>query len=143
MFRTSGIIPRRLHPGPLALTASVWRQPDRRPRAVGVPFLALLALGAPASFRASFGPAFALTDTHFISGRDTAHVVVDAQVVVCRGGLDTPDTGGGCGERPTLPRSARLVVAMSEPRLRLVFAAQQRLYGLSSLVSRRGTGGEC
>ena len=37
---------------------------------VGILFLVLLALGAPAHFWANFGPAVALADTNFVSGGD-------------------------------------------------------------------------
>ena len=54
----------------LALLGAVGRRPDRKAKEVGVPFLALLALGAPALFWAEIGPAVALADTYFVSGGD-------------------------------------------------------------------------
>jgi hypothetical protein len=54
----------------LALMVGVWRRPDRQARNVAVLYLLLLALGAPATFWASFGPAVALADTYFVSGGD-------------------------------------------------------------------------
>lgn len=53
----------------LALLVAVWRRPVRQARNVAVLYL-LLALGAPATFWASFGPAVALADTYFVSGGD-------------------------------------------------------------------------
>lgn len=54
----------------LALLVGVGRRPDRRACVVGILFLVLLALGTPAHFWANFGPAVALADTYFVSGRD-------------------------------------------------------------------------
>lgn len=54
----------------LALLIGVWRRPEGRASVVGVPYLMLLALGAPAYFWSSFGPAVALADTFFVGGGD-------------------------------------------------------------------------
>lgn len=69
----AGMVIAFLAVGPLlaiALLVGAWRRPEGRARVVGVPFLVLLALGAPAYFWANFGPGMALADTFFVSGGD-------------------------------------------------------------------------
>ena len=69
----AGMVIAFLAVGPLlaiALLVGAWRRPEGRASVVGVPFLVLLALGAPAYFWANFGPGMALADTFFVSGGD-------------------------------------------------------------------------
>ena len=69
----AGMVIAFLTVGPLlaiALLVGAWRRPEGRASVVGVPFLVLLALGAPAYFWANFGPGMALADTFFVSGGD-------------------------------------------------------------------------
>ena len=69
----AGMVIAFLAVGPLlaiALLVGVWRRPEGRASVVGVRFLVLLALGAPAYFWANFGPGMALADTFFVSGGD-------------------------------------------------------------------------
>lgn len=59
--------------GPLIgilLLLRVWRDPASQSRRVYSVYLALLVLGAPAYFVASFGPGMALADAYLISGAD-------------------------------------------------------------------------
>ncbi len=46
------------------------RRPVQPARAAAIPYLALLVLGAPAYFWASFGPGMSLADTFMIDGHD-------------------------------------------------------------------------